>query len=113
MMTICLKVMVLGKAIKYGLLVLGTAENLRLLAGVNLVISELLSRSPNIMKGTTFTVGGSYTYSYSPASPISFLFSLRLFFPLFSVSPFLLMLKAQRNNLKVVTFWCCSSPPIA
>lgn len=57
---ICLKVIGLGEAMKYGLMMLGTFENLRLLTGVNLVISGPLNRSPNVMKGTSFTVGAGY-----------------------------------------------------
>ena len=48
--------MVLGKAMKYGL----RCSALRLPAVVNLVISEPLNRSPDVMKGTSFTVGAGY-----------------------------------------------------
>lgn len=39
---------------------LGIFENLRLLAGVNLLISEPLNRSPKVMKRMFFTVGADY-----------------------------------------------------
>lgn len=39
---------------------LGIFENLRLLAGVNLLISEPLNRPPKVMKRMSFTVGADY-----------------------------------------------------
>lgn len=39
---------------------LGIFEDLRLLAGVNLLISEPLNRPPKVMKGMSFTVGADY-----------------------------------------------------
>lgn len=39
---------------------LGIFENLRLLAVVNLLVSELLNRLPEVKKKMSFTVGADY-----------------------------------------------------